>query len=413
MQDNVIIENIKELITLAPLVRHHKFTGITQKDLGRLKQAWLAIENGQVVDYGQGVTPSLYQSYQKINAKNGLVMPGLVDCHTHPVYGGNRADEFSQRLAGATYKEIASAGGGIKRTVKLTRQASEEELTEEGIKNLRTFLKHGVTTVEAKSGYGLSIQDELKLLRAIKKASNEVPQCIEATLLALHAIPEDAPSKESFIREMTEELLPQAVKEGLANWVDAFIEEGYFTKQDTELYFKRAKELGLGIRVHADEFTNQGAGAFAAMHNAASADHLEYSDDVSISAMAKKGVVAVLLPGTSLYTGIPYTRAKPFLDGGCPVALATDFNPGSCRVSNLGFIATIGGLHCGLDLAHTVAAVTWVAARALRKEGCKGALAKGMDADVIIYPYSSIEEWAANLGQIDPFTVLIKGRHHS
>ena len=412
MSEDVLITNIGELITLEPLAKEKRFIDIKEKDLGRLKNAWLYIEKGKVKDFGQGEVAKAYlnQNPKRIDAASGLVMPGLVDCHTHPVYGGNRAQEFARRLAGATYKEIAAEGGGIAYTVAQTRDSDDSQLLEKCLSSLKSFLKHGVTTVEVKSGYGLTVKDELRLLRVLKEAQNHTPQTLSTTLLALHAIPKEAPSKQAFIKDMTENLLPIVAREKLADWVDAFIEEGYFSREDALEHLKAAKKLGLSVRLHADEFTNQKGGVYAASLGAASADHLEYTDEESIAAMAKASVVAVLLPGTSLYTKIPYTKAAPFLQGGCPIALATDYNPGSCQVKNLAFTATIGALHCGLDLPHAVAAVTYVAARALRLENKKGALAPSFDGDVLIYKLSSIEEWLSGLGQKDPHTILINGQ---
>lgn len=405
-----LIHGIGDLVTLAPVASKRQLTGYTDADLGRLRDAWLVTDSGRVKEYGSGPVPERYRSLPDYDAKGGLVMPGLVDCHTHPVFAGSRAHEFCQRLGGATYQDIAKAGGGIRYTVEQTRKASREDLTSVALERVRRFLSHGVTTLEAKSGYGLSVKDEMKLLEAMADVRTKTPQHIEATCLALHAVPKDALSKEAFIHDMTHNLLPAVAKAKLAGWADAFVEEGYFSVEDARPYFEKAKELGFKIRLHADEFTDSKAGAAAAAWGARSADHCEHTPPEAMRAMAEKGVVAVLLPGTSLYSKLPYTNARTFREHGVPIALATDFNPGSCVVENLAFTATLGALHCGLDLPHTVAAVTYVAACSLDLGARKGALAVGHDADIVVYDYRSIEEWLAGLGQMMPRQVFMAGR---
>lgn len=408
MSNNKILINIGDLITLSPLAKEQRFTNITRDDLGRSRQCWLAMADGKIEATGPMPPPPQYNAYETIDAQNGLVMPGLIDCHTHPTYGGKRSDEFVRRLEGATYQQIGSEGGGIKKTVKMTQISSEDELYQDTCHRLKRFLRHGVTTVECKSGYGLTVEDELKMLRVLKKADHDLPMTIKSTCLALHAIPADQ-EKDPFIQDMTHKLLPIVAEEKLATWVDAFVEEGYFGTDDVTPFFKKAQELGLGIRIHADEFTDLSGGLLAAEWGAASVDHLEYTNEASIQAMAKSGVVAVLLPGTSIYTAIPYTKAAPFIKHGCPVALATDFNPGSCQFENLAFIATLGAIHCGLTLEQTIAAVTLVPAKSLGLERSKGALEQGFDADICIYDYQTIEDWIAFAGQKGPKAVYIAG----
>lgn len=402
-----LIENIGQLVTLAPLVRQNKLTGLGRDDLGLLAGAWLLWDQGKVLDSGIGKPPP---ADQRIDADGGLVMPGLVDCHTHPVFGGNRSEEFSQRLDGASYREIAARGGGILSSVTSTRAASQDELVSIGKSHARRFLRHGVTTFEAKSGYGLSCEEELKLLRAIKELSQSSSQTIRATCLALHAVP-PGQDKSEYINEVIEQLLPQVKAEDLADYVDAFVEKGYFEPEDCERYFSTARELGFRVRIHADEFQDSRAAEAAAAWHALSADHLEKASDKGVLAMARKGVTAVLLPGTSLYCKIDYADGRRFADAGCPVALATDFNPGSCRIDNLAFIATLGALHCNLNTAEALAAVTYVPARTLELGRSKGHLDKGADADLLIYnDYANIDDWIADLGQKQPRAIYCAGR---
>ncbi len=406
----LVIHQIGELLTLAPLAAERRLIPRDLDDLGRMRGAWLALENGRVRASGTGPIAAAYAKWPRHNAGGMLVMPGMVDAHTHPVFGGSRTHEFVRRLDGATYQEIAAQGGGIMSTVRATRQASIEELTRICADHFRDFLRLGVTTCEAKSGYGLSVPDELKLLRAIRQAASQVPLHVQATCLALHAVPPDAGGKDKFIQQMTDELLPVVAREGLATWVDAFVEKGYFEPQDCDGFFARAKELGLAVRIHADEFADSGAAEAAARWGALSADHLECASDAGIAAMAKAGTVAILLPGTSLYCRMQYTQARRFIDAGVPVAVATDFNPGSCRVRNLAFTATLAALHCGMRSYEAIAGVTYVAAHALGLAGRKGALAVGHDADVVIQPWATAEDWLADMGQRAPAAVFIGGQ---
>jgi len=399
---NFLIENIGELVTLAPLVEQNKDRGITTADLGKIQSAWLAVKDGTVADFGSGTPNPMFDSYTKINANNGLVIPGLVDSHTHAIFGGNRANEFAMRLDGATYKEIADAGGGIQSTVKGSRNESDESLEQSLLKRLNRFMALGVTTVEVKSGYGLSVQEELRHLKIINQAKLKSPASIAVTCLALHAASPEHATLKSYIDQVNSELLPEVVRKGLADYADAFIETGYFSVKDVEPYAKKAKDLGLGLRFHADEFSDANAASAAVDWDAASADHLQFASDSSIEKMAHSKIVAIILPGTSLFTGIPYTNARRMLDAGCAVAIATDFNPGSCNIDNLPMLATIAGLHCGFKSAEIIAGVTRVPAISLGKYK-KGALAKGSDADFLIYrDLKNLDEWIYNIGQARP-----------
>jgi imidazolonepropionase len=410
MSSSVLIYNISDLVTLAPLGRARRANRVEKTDLGRYENAWLACENGKVVGFGSGKVDARFEGFPKKDARSSLVMPGLVDSHTHPIFGGNRAKEFCARLDGKTYQDIAASGGGIKFTVAETRSATDENLLAFTKYNLRRFLSLGITTLEAKSGYGLSPTQELRLLRIIKAAANASPQTVVSTCLALHAVPKEYASKEAYIREIISELLPEIQKQKLATYVDAFVEKGYFSVEDTAPYIEKARSLGLKVRIHADEFADGGGASAAATWGAASADHLEHASAGGIAAMAKAHTVAILLPGTSLYTGIPYANARRFIDQGCAVALATDFNPGSCVVDNLAFIATIGALHCKLKPHEAIAAVTYAAAFSLGLGESKGSLAEGFDADFFISPLKDMESWLSDLGRHPPTEVWIAGK---
>ncbi|MCX6124536.1 MAG: amidohydrolase family protein, partial [Proteobacteria bacterium] len=272
-----------------------------------------------------------------------------------------------------------------------------------------TFLSHGVTTFEAKSGYGLTVAEELRHLRLLRRIAKTSPATIYSTCLALHAIPKTEASARAWSQRCADELLPIVAKEGLAEAVDAFIENGYFTVDDCKPFLEKAKALGLDIRLHADEFSDAGAAACAAKVGALSADHLQFANPEGIRAMAHAGVVAMLLPGTSLYTGIPYTNGRAFAEASCPVGIATDFNPGSCPLDNLRLALTLGALHCKLTVAEAIAAVTWIPAKSLKMHHRKGALSRGMDADLVILPLKTCEEFVADLGRCKPTAVIANG----
>ena len=407
-KQSLFVKNIGQLVTFAPLIQNKRLHSITEADLGILTEAWILIENGMISQIGSGPPPQLPKQVTHMDAQQRLILPGLIDSHTHPVFAGSRAKEFVQRLAGVSYQQIAENGGGINATVKATRQATDKELSEKLQNQFQRWLKLGVTTLEAKSGYGLSAQEELRHLRILQQQKQKTKQHITTTCLALHALPPGT-DKQTFINEMTETLLPQVATNKLADWVDAFIETGYFSAADCQPYFRKAKELGLGIRIHADEFSDAEAATTAAQYSAASADHLQFSSTSGLRAMAQKNVVATLLPGTSLYTKLNFTQAQALREAGCAIAVATDFNPGSCLLDNLANIATMAAIHCGLNHAEALAAVTLVAAASLRLQNKKGALAPGFDADFCMYELNSPADWLADAGKTLPQAVWIQG----
>ncbi len=405
-----LIYNLSEAITLQPLVREKRFHSIQDQDLGRISQAHIVIANGRIKHVGTGVIAEEFRKLPAFDAKAGIAIPGLVDAHTHAIFAGSRSHEFCMRLNGATYQEIAAAGGGIQSTVSQTKSADDCHLQELVETRLQRFAEHGVTTLEVKSGYGLSVSEELRHLAILNRVAAQSPQTLAITCLALHAVPKDQPSAKAWSELCARELLPIVARDKLAHAVDAFIEAGYFSVEDCKPFFDSALKLGLGIRIHADEFSDAKAATCAAQYKALSADHLQYAHSDGIKAMAKAGVTALLLPGTSLYTSIPYTNAQPFLEAGCAVGLATDFNPGSCPVDNLRLVMTIGALHCKLSMAQAIAAVTWVPAGSLRLSERKGALGIGMDADIVILPLQSAEEFVADLGRAKPHAVFAQGQ---
>ncbi len=337
--------------------------------------------------------PAQYRRCQTRDLKRkSAIIPGMIDCHTHLVFAGDRSEEFARRCAGATYEEIAAAGGGILSTVRSTRSASVSELERTAIARVKEARGFGVRTLEIKSGYGLSHESELKILEVIHRLRKRFPEMtFVSTYLGAHAFPPDQ-SPEEYVNEIVERTLPEVARRGLAEFCDVFVDTGYFTPQQGKRVLKRAIELGLGAKLHADELANTESAALAAELKASSADHLLRISDQGLSRLARSETVAVLLPGTAFYLKAPHAPARKLLDAGARVALATDFNPGSCMTLSLPSVMTIAALYLGMSRAELLAAVTYNAARALGLEERKGTIAPGMDADLTILPFAKFEE---------------------
>ena len=406
-----VVRNIGELVTNQPLA-DGVFTDPSRlESLGSLKNAWLAFAEGKIKAFGQGTPPRKWDKGESIDARGGLVLPGLVDCHTHPIFGGDRATEFSRRLNGESYQSIAKQGGGILYSIKATREASDESLEFSTKAHLDQFLSHGVTTVEVKSGYGQTPTEELRMLKILQKLKTTSAQTLSITCMGLHAVPHGYDSTEAYVKDMTDHLLPTVAASKLADYVDAFVEDGYFSVEQAEPYMQKAKQLGLKLRIHADEFKESKAASAAARWGCVSADHLQQSSSQGQKEMARANTIAVVLPGTSLYTAIPFTDAKSLITSGCLVAIASDFNPGSCYISNLPMLASCAALHCKLNISQTIAGVTYIAAKALELDTRKGALAIGYDADFMLHDFPSKEHWLSSFGQEKPKLVYIAGKH--
>ncbi len=337
-----------------------------------------------------------------------LVLPGFVDAHTHICFGGSRAHDYAMRNAGKTYLEIAKAGGGIWDTVTQTRKATKGELVKGIVKRAKRHLANGVTTLEVKSGYGLSISEELKMLYAIKEADETLASDLVATCLAAHMFPKDYNGNPGeYLEEIATNLLPILKKENLANRIDAFIEEGAFTPEVIEPYFNTAQELGFDITVHADQFSTGGS-EVAIKHNAISADHLEASTDREILLLAKSKVIAVALPGASLGLGCAFTPARKILDAGGALAIASDHNPGSAPMGDLLTQAAILGAFQKLSNAEVLAGITFRAAAALKLSD-RGQLGEGFLADMSIFHTNDYNEILYNQGNFKPCMVWKKG----
>ena len=347
---------------------------------------------------------------ERLDGRGGTLLPGFVDPHTHLPWAGDRAEEFAQRLAGKTYLEIAAAGGGILSTVRATRQASEEELVERVRRRLDQMLLLGTTTAEAKSGYGLNLEDELKQLRAIRAASDAHPVDLVPTLLAAHEIPpEHRDARGRYVDLVCEEIVPATAEAGLARFCDVFCEEGVFTPEESRRVLMAGRAHGLAPRLHADEFVDSGGAELAAELGALSADHLVAASGRGIEAMAAAGVTAVLLPGTSFFLmKHSWAPARRLIEAGVPVALATDCNPGSSHTESMPMVFVLAVYELGLSIEEALVAVTLNAACCLGLGDEIGTLEEGKRADLVLLDEPSLFHLAYHFGG-NPVAAVVKG----
>lgn len=370
-----------------------------QGDIHAIADAALVWE-GETIRWAgpRAALPAEYAETERIDAGGRLVIPGLVDCHTHLAFGGWRADEFEQRILGRSYLEIAAAGGGIARTMRLTREASEPELVERSAGFLREMLALGVTTVECKSGYGLDREHELRLLRVYRTLAGTQPVRIVPTFLGAHVVPpEFRADRPGYLSLLTDDLIPHIASERLAAFCDVFIERSAFTVDEARRLLRAAQAAGLGAKLHADQLSQGGGAELAAEVGAVSADHLEYASEAGIAAMARADVVAVSLPLASLYLGQPPVPARRWIEAGVAVAVATDFNPGSAPSYHLPFALTLACTLQRMTPAEALKGATVIAARAVGLEARVGSLEAGKAADFAVMDAPDVNHWLYQL----------------
>jgi imidazolonepropionase len=410
IQADLVVRNAAVVVTCAgPIPR----TGEARGDIGAVDGGAVAARDGRLVFVGTQREledeVSALPGARILDAGGGTVLPGFCDPHTHLVFAGTREDEFARRVAGATYREIAAAGGGILSTVRSVRAASEDELVTAALPRLRRMLEHGTTSVEAKSGYGLSEEDEIKQLRAIRRLANLQPVEITPTLLAAHSLPpEFKDDRSAYLDLVVETIIPRAAREGLATACDVFFEEGVFDREESRRVLEAGRAHGLRPRIHADQLSASGGAELAGALQALSADHLEGAGPEGMRAMAEAGTVAVLLPGATFFLMQDrYADVEALAEAGVPVALATDFNPGSCYTESMPVILTLAVLKLRMTIEEAIVAATANAATALGRADQVGSLEPGKQADLIVLDEPGYRHLGYHFG-VNPVRTVVK-----
>lgn len=411
-EKTLAVINCGQLVTLAGPARAR--VGRELRELAIIEHGAMLIRNGVIerVDTHAALISDLPSDCELFDARNRVVLPGFVDAHTHAVFAGTRVDEFELRSTGATYQEIADAGGGIRSTVRRTRAASEDDLFQAAQSRTAWFLRNGSTTIEAKSGYGLRLEDELKMLRVIHRLNSCGPLQYVPTFLGVHEIPDEYRECASeYVNLVIHEMLPRVASERLAEYCDVFCEPTVFNVPTSRKILSAAKTRGLGIRIHADQLTHSGASQLAAELGAVTADHLEHADERDIQALAKARVQPVLLPASVYALGRDkYPPARQMIEAGLAIVLATDFNPGSSPTPSIPFVLSLASTQMRMTPAEAITATTINAAYSLGRGDRIGSLEPGKRADFVIHHCSDYREIAYFIGIEPALMVYIGGR---
>lgn len=403
----LVLENIGLLAT--PLGTSAQ-SGKAQGEIFRLKNAWLVAVDGVIDAIGVG-KPPLCPDAERIDAQGRLVTPGLIDAHTHLLFGGWRQNELGQKLHGVSYLDILAQGGGILSTVRATRAASEEELAQKAERALDEMLRFGTTTCEAKSGYGLNLDDEMKQLRALRAIHARHPIDLVPTFMGAHTVPEEyKDNREAYLELLCNKMIPAVAEEKLAKFCDVFCETGVFTAEESRRILEAGKKYGLLPKIHADEIDPIGGSVLAGNAGAVSAEHLIVCPPEGIASMARGGTVACLLPATSFYLGASFAPARQMIQAGVPVAMATDFNPGSCPCLNMQLVINLGCLKYRLTPEEVLTAVTLNAAAALRLADKTGSAEIGKPADLVVWDAPDLEYLCYRMGSNLARTVIKGGK---
>jgi imidazolonepropionase len=412
MKGTLAVVNCTQLVTLAGPRRPR--AGAEMRELALVEGGAVLVRDGLIERVGRRaeVEPLIDADCEVFDAGGRVLAPGFVDAHAHPVFAGQRADEFEQRAAGVSYQEIAAAGGGIRSTVRRTRAATEDELLAVALRRERWFLRTGTTTVEAKSGYGLSAEDELKMLRVVRRLNAEGSLDYVPTFLGAHEVPDEYRGRrEEYVGAVVEEMLPRVAAEGLAEFCDVFCEERVFTVGDSRRVLEAARARGLGLRVHADQLTRGGGALLAAELKAKTADHLEHTDAEGIAALGAAGVQPVLLPGSVYALGSTrYPAARAMIEAGLAVVLATDFNPGSSPTPSMTMILSLASTHMKMTPAEGLTAATVNAAYSLNRGDETGTLEPGKRADFVVHDCADYRELAYFFGVEHAHATFAGGR---
>lgn len=412
MANSLALINCSQLVTLAGVA--HPRVGAEMSELGIINDGAMLIREGRIEQVGsrEKIEPLIPTNCQVVDAKRRVVLPGFVDAHTHPVFAGNRADEFARRASGVTYQEIAAAGGGIRSTVRSTRAASEDELVQTGKRYADWFLRSGTTTIEGKSGYGLTVEDELKMLRAMRRLQAETALEYVPTFLGAHAFPDEYHlRRDEYVNLIVQEMLPRVAAENLAEYCDAFFEQGYFNEAQAVRILTAARAHGLKLRLHADQLSLSGGAQLAAKLRTVTADHLEQTSNQGITALKLAQVQPVLLPASVMMMGAKkYPAARAMIDAGLAVVLASDFNPGSSPTTSMLLVLTLASAQMKMTPAEAITATTINAAYSLGRGDEIGSLEVGKRANFVIHDCEDWRELAYFAGIEHPVAVFIDGR---
>ncbi|MHB8931233.1 MAG: imidazolonepropionase [Melioribacteraceae bacterium] len=401
-----LFKNPVQIVTVDTKSKHFK-RGKELSEIGLLSEHSILIENGIIKDIIPNSSLSKISADKTVDLKDLIVLPGLIECHTHAAYAGSRANEFLQRLKGATYEEITKAGGGISSTMQAVRNSSFEELVKLLKPRVAHFISQGVTTLEIKSGYGLSYYDEIKLLQVINYFRTNSTIEIIPTFLGAHTFPPEYKNDhKQYLDLITNELLPYIIKNKLADHVDAFCEKTAFSADEVDKIFTKAKKLGYKLRLHTDQFNSIGGLDVALKHKALSVDHLEVIPDAEIPKLSKSETVAVLLPGVSFFLDYDYAPARKLIENNAIVALSTDYNPGSSHIPNLHIIMQLAALKMKMSVEEIISAVTVNAAKAVDKNELAGSIEIGKQADFAVFAAKEYSEIIYNIGiNLNKYTI--------
>jgi imidazolonepropionase len=394
-----LLTNSSQIVTVNTNKKNLK-RGKDQNDIGILTEHMIVIEKGTIKDIIRNSSIKNVSNYEIINLHGNVILPGLVECHTHSAFSGSRANELKLKLHGKSYEEIALSGGGIISTVSSVRNSSLDELVQLMIPRIKYFISQGITTLEIKSGYGLDLKNEIKLLEAINQIKSLFSIDIVSTFLGAHSFPPEFKNNhDGYLELITQKMLPQIAKRKLANFCDGFCERTAFSSEEIYVLFAKAQDLGLHLRLHTEQFSNIGGLDVALKYKAVSVDHLEVLTDKNLSKLSNSDTVAVLLPGVSFFLDYQYAPARKLIDNNAAVALSTDFNPGSSHISNLNFIMSLAAIKMKMTFEEVISAVTINASKALLMNDQIGSIEIGKKADFAVFDADDFSEIIYNVSK--------------
>lgn len=410
---SLLIHHIKELVFTEEKPQRF-YAGKEMASISTIKNAWIYIENDKITDFGSMDTiPDAFKNATKeINASGKMVFPSYCDSHTHLVYPASREIEYVDKIKGLSYEEIAKRGGGILNSAKKMAESSEDQLFEDAMVRLNEIIQYGTGAVEIKSGYGLDTENELKMLRVIKRLKEESPLAIKATFLGAHAIPQSLKSKPSkYVDLVINEMIPQVAAEDLADYIDVFCDKGFFSPEDTDRILNAGMKYGMRAKIHANELDYSGGIQVGVKYNALSVDHLEYTGDAEIAALLDTETMSTILPGAAFFLNMPYAPARKMIDAGLPIALASDFNPGSSPSGNMQLIQAMGSILYRMTAEEGIYATTINTAYAMGLEETHGSIARGKQANIFITKeIPSLEFMPYSYGDNKVETAILNGQ---